>query len=76
MSGSDFELGPLDEVIQGNPLVNRGQLEQGQQAVTALRQAGIAGPSYRIESPYERSGTSKPRAIVEDGESSVIPPSR
>jgi hypothetical protein len=74
MSGSDFELGPLDEVIGGNPLVNRDQLEQGQRAVAALRQAGVSGPSYKIESPYERTGTSEPRAIVEDEGSSIIPP--
>ena len=75
MSGLDFELGPLDEVIEGNPLVDRGQLERGQQAVSALRRAGLAGPSYGIESPYERRGTGEPRVVVEDGESGIIPPS-
>ena len=75
MSGLDFELGPLDEIIEGNPLVDRGQLERGQQAVSALRRAGLTGPSYGIKSPYERRDTSEPRADVEDGGSGIIPPS-
>lgn len=74
MSGSDFELGPLDEIIEGNPLVNQGQLEQAQRALATLRQAGISGPSYKIESPYERGRTAEPRAIIEDERGSIIPP--
>jgi hypothetical protein len=68
MSGSDFELGSLDEVIEGNPLVNRGQLEQAQRALATLRQVGVPGPSYKIESPYERRGASEPQG------GSIIPP--
>ena len=70
---SDFESRPVEELIESNPLVDGDQLEQARQALTALRRAGFSGPSYKIESPYERRGMSEPTSIVGD-EDKILPP--
>lgn len=63
---SDFELAPIEDLAKHNPMVNRGQFDQVHEALTALRQAGFAGPSYRIESPYERRSSNQLESSVED----------
>jgi hypothetical protein len=66
---SDFELAPIEDLAEHNPMVNRSQFDQVHDALMALRQAGFAGPSYRIESPYERgSGNQLELSTGENGE--------
>ena len=56
----------VDKMIGKNPRVDRTQLEEAQEALTALRRAGLTGPSYRIDSPYERGPTPAPATSAED----------
>ena len=63
---SDSEL-DLDELLETNPDVDRTDLSDGQEALTALRRAGVVGPSYRLDLPYER-GPLEPEGISAEDE--------
>jgi hypothetical protein len=68
---SGFEPPSYEELVEGNPMVDRGQLDEAHAVVGALRQAGLARPAYRIDSPYERGPVEQPVSITdaEDPES-------
>lgn len=66
-----------DRLVEANPAVDRGQLAEAHELVAALRRAGVAAPSYRIDSPYERGAVEGPQALADDveGESrTALPP--
>lgn len=44
----------VDEIVRQNPAVDEGKLREAQHVLDRLRREGIAGPTYRIVSPYER----------------------
>lgn len=56
-----------DALVEGNPMVDRDQLDEAHDLVSKLRQAGLAPPpSYGIDSPYERGPVEQPHSIKED----------
>lgn len=73
MSGSEVD---LDEVVERNPRVDRTDLEEAQEALAALRRAGLTGPSYRIESPYERRPVEVEAIPADEEGDEEVPPAR
>ena len=69
---SDFDAPSHDEMIEGNPKVDRSQLEEANELVTALRRVGVGPPAYRIDSPYERGPVEQPVSIA-DGDEDEVP---
>jgi hypothetical protein len=67
---SDFEGLHIDEIVDTNPMVDQGQFAEAQEALARLRQAGVAGPSYRIDSPYERGPVRQSESAVESEDNS------
>ena len=64
MSGFEEAVDPA-ALAETNPLVDRDQLDEANQVVGRLRQAGIAPvPGYRIDSPYERGPVEQPRSAA------------
>lgn len=45
----------IEQLVNDNPQVDRQQLLETRRMLDGLRKQGIAGPSYGIISPYERS---------------------
>lgn len=67
---SDFDVNSrYEELVEGNPKVDRSRLEEAQEAVTKLRRAGLAPRRYEIDSPYERGPVEAPVSIAEDDDS-------
>jgi hypothetical protein len=44
----------VDEIVRQNPAVDEAKLRDARRVLDRLRREGIAGPTYRIVSPYER----------------------
>jgi hypothetical protein len=67
---SDFESAANPESLaEGNPMVDRGQLDEAHELVEKLRRSGLTpAPAYRIDSPYERGPVEQPRSIGEGDE--------
>jgi hypothetical protein len=55
-----------DALVEGNPKVDRKQLDEALRVVAKLRQAGLTTPpTYKIDSPYERGPVEQPHSRAE-----------
>lgn len=64
MSDSEVD---LNELVARNAQVDPSQLDEAWEALATLRQAGLTGPSYRLDLPYER-GPVEPETVLADDE--------
>jgi hypothetical protein len=49
------EAARIEQIINDNPQVDKAQLLETRRMLKGLKDQGIAGPTYGIISPYERS---------------------
>jgi len=49
---SDFDL-KIEDLIKANPQVDAEQLREASDALRELRDSGLEGPEYNIESAYD-----------------------
>jgi hypothetical protein len=52
----------LEDLLERNPDVDASQVREAQEALKELRREGVIGPSYNIDSPYERGPVAKPES--------------
>jgi hypothetical protein len=50
-----------EELVKSNPHVDAAQVREAQELIGELRHEGVVGPTYRIDSPYDRRPMTKPR---------------
>jgi hypothetical protein len=52
----------LDEAAKNNPKVDGDQIREAQELLREIRRDGGGGPTYNIDSPYERGPVGKPES--------------
>ncbi len=52
----------VEELIKRNPNVDADKVREAQEVLRALRRGGVSGPTYEIDSPYQRGPISKPES--------------